>query len=324
MQDPYRHPERAVIHVEGVAEDPHHSVLPGADVHYLAVSIGLLGLFMVTEVAVAVFSHSLALLADAGHMLTDVAALGMAIAAIRLAARPASGRWSFGFQRAEILSAAANGVTLLVVSVLVAVEAIYRLIHPSAVRGLAVVIVAVVGLVVNLLATWSLSRANRSSLNIEGAFRHVVTDLYGFIGTAIAGVLILTAGFDRADSVASLVVVILMVHASLGLLRESGSILLEAAPERIDLEEIRVHLMAVPHVSDLHDLHCWTVTSDLLAISAHVVVDESCFEDGHAPQILDELQSCLAGHFDVEHSTFQLEHPSHIDHELGAHGTLRS
>jgi cobalt-zinc-cadmium efflux system protein len=164
-----------------------------------------------------------------------------------------------------------------------------------------------------------LAKAGRSSLNVEGAFKHIVTDLYAFIATAIAGIVILATGFRRADAIASLIVVALMLRAAWGLLRDSGRILLEAAPERVDLADLRGHLLETPHVTDVHDLHAWTVTSDLPALSAHIVVTDDCFTSGHCPQILDQIQTCLAGHFDVEHSTFQLEPAGHAAHETGAH-----
>jgi cobalt-zinc-cadmium efflux system protein len=275
--------------------------------------------FMAGEVVVAFLAHSLVLLSDAGHMLSDVGAIGASLWAINLAARPARGAWTFGWKRAEILSAAGNGTTLLVVSGLVTFEAVRRLIHPPTAHGGPILAVALVGVAVNLAATWVLAKANRSSLNVEGAFKHILTDLYGFIGTAIAAIVILTTGYRRADAIASLVVVALMVHAAWGLLRDSGRILLEAAPEGMDLAEVRQHLLETPHVRDVHDLHIWTLTSDLPTLSAHVVLDDECFGDGHAPQLLDQLQACLGDHFDVEHSTFQLEPVSHADHEAGAH-----
>jgi len=296
-----------------------HGVSANADRRYLLIALLLLVAFMVTEVVVALTSGSLALLSDAGHMLSDVGAIGGSLWAIRLAARPATGSWTFGWKRAEILSAAGNGITLLVVSAIVAFEAIRRLIHPPAVEGGPVLVVAVIGVVVNIAAAWVLAKANRSSLNIEGAYQHILTDLYGFIGTAVAGIIILITGFTRADSIASLIVVALMGKAAWGLLRDSGRVLLEAAPQGIDLTDIRTHLLERGHVHDVHDLHVWTVTSTLPALSAHVVLDDSCFTDGHAPQLLDELQHCLVGHFDVEHSTFQLAPASHAAHELGAH-----
>ena len=297
-----------------------HGVSAAADRRYLILAMGLLVAFMIAEVTVAVASDSLALLSDAGHMLSDVGAIGASLWAMSLAARPARGMWTFGWKRAEILSAAGNGVTLLVLSGIVGFEAIRRLIHPPTVHGAPVLAVALIGVVVNLIAVWVLAKANRASLNVEGAYKHILTDLYGFIGTAAAGVVILTTGFDRADAIASLIVVGLMLHAAGYLLRDSGRVLLEAAPAGIDLVDVRAHLIERDHVHDVHDLHVWTVTSDLPTLSAHVVIDDSCFTDGHAPQLLDELQDCLVGHFDVEHSTFQLEPASHAIHEQGTHG----
>ena len=296
-----------------------HSVRTDADRRYLVIALLLLAAFMVTEVIVAVVSGSLVLLSDAGHMLSDVGAIGGSLWAIQLAARPAAGAWTYGWKRAEILSAAANGITLLVVSGIIGFEAISRLINPTPVEGGAILVVAVVGVAVNLVATWVLAKANRSSLNIEGAYQHILTDFYAFLGTMIAAVIIMTTGYVRADSVAALVVVALMLRAAWSLLRDSGRVLLEAAPEGIDLDEIKSHLLQTAHVHDVHDLHVWTLTSNLPTLSAHVVIDDSCFTDRHAPQLLDELQGCLTGHFDVEHSTFQLEPTSHAGHEAGAH-----
>lgn len=179
--------------------------------------------------------------------------------------------------------------------------------------------VALVGVVVNVAATWVLAKANRSSLNVEGAFQHILTDLYAFIGTAVAGVVILVTGYTRADAIASLLVAVLMFRAAWGLLRDSGRVLLEAAPDHISLESVRTHMLELPEVSAVHDLHAWTVTSDHPALSAHVVIDEICFVNGFAPQVLDRLQRCLAGHFDVEHSTFQLEPAGHDEHEPAVH-----
>lgn len=296
-----------------------HGVSAGMDTRYLAVALALIVGFMVVEVVAALFSGSLALLSDAGHMLTDAGAIGASLWAIRLAARPAAGSWTFGWKRAEILSAAVNGTTLLVVGALVGFEAIRRLFDPPAVQGGPVLVVALLGIAVNLTAAWVLAKANRTSLNVEGSFQHILTDLYGFIATFLAGLVIVVTGSTRADAIASLIVVALMFHAAWGLLRDSGRILLEAAPSGVDLDEIRGHLRRNDHVLDVHDLHVWTVTSDLPALSAHVVIDDSCFHDGHAPQLLDEMQDCLDGHFDVEHSTFQFEPASHADHEHHDH-----
>ena len=296
-----------------------HGVLAGADRRYLSIALVLIVAFMVAEVVVALVSGSLVLLSDAGHMLADAGAIGASLWAIRLAARPASGGWTFGWKRAEILSAAVNGITLLVVGVLVAFEAIRRLVQPPPVAGGPVLVVALLGVVVNLVAARVLAKANRSSLNVEGAFQHILTDLYGFIATFIAGVVIVLTGFVRADAIASLIVVALMFRAAWGLLRDSGRVLLEAAPVGMDLDAIRDHLATNEHVIDVHDLHVWTVTSNLPALSAHVVIDDGCFHDGHAPGLLDEMQACLVGHFDLEHSTFQLEPASHTAHEHDAH-----
>jgi len=299
--------------------DHAHGHAAGADVPRLGVALGLILMSMIVETVAGVASGSLALLADAGHLLTDAAALAVSIAAVRLASRPAHGAWTFGWKRAEILSAAANGITLLVIGALVLLEALRRLLHPAPVAGLPVLLVALFGVGVTIAATMVLRGADRSSLNIEGSFQHLLTDVYGFLATLIAGVVILLTGFRRADSMASLVVVALMLRAAWGLLRDSGRVLLEAAPEGVDLADLRAHLMDTPHVTDVHDLHAWTVTSDLPALSAHVVVTDACFSSGHCPQILDQLQDCLTGHFDVEHSTFQLEPAGHSAHELGAH-----
>jgi cobalt-zinc-cadmium efflux system protein len=304
----------------GHSHGPHsHAPGAGADRRYLLAALVLLAAFMLAEVVAALASGSLALLSDAGHMLTDVGAIGAALWAIRLADRPAAGAWTFGWKRAEILSAAGNGITLLVISGIVAAEAIGRLIHPPRVDGGPVVAVAAAGIVVNLAAAWVLARANRSSLNVQGAFRHVLTDLYGFIGTVIAGIVILATGWTRADAIASLIVVALMLKAAWELLAASGRILLEAAPATMDLDDVRAHLLATEHVRDLHDLHAWTVTSSLPALSAHIVIDDACFTEGCVPRLLDQLQACLAGHFDVEHSTFQLEAVAHASHEPGTH-----
>ena len=296
-----------------------HGVSADADRRYLRVALVLIGAFMLLEVVVGLAVGSMALVADAGHMLSDVAALGASLWVIHLASRPASGHWSYGLKRAEILSAAGNGITLLVVSGVITVESVRRLVAPSDVEGLPVLLVALLGVAVNVTAAWVISRANRDSLNVQGALAHVLTDLYAFAATVVAGVVILATGFHRADAIASLVVVALMLRAAAGLLKDSGRVLLEGAPEGVDLEDLRTHLLETEHVLDVHDLHAWAVTTDLPAVSAHVVVSDECFSSGHCPQILDHLQACLVGHFDVEHSTFQLEPAGHAEHEAGAH-----
>lgn len=299
--------------------DHSHGVAGDANMRYVLIALGLIAMFMIGEVVAAFVARSLVLFADAGHMLTDVAALGISAWAIHLAARPASGSWTYGLKRAEVLSAAANGVALVAIGLLIGVESIMRLITPRHVEGGVVLVVAVIGVVINVCATWVLAKANRTSLNVKGAYAHVVTDLYAFIGTAIAGLIIIRTGWQRADSVASLVVVGLMVRAAWGLLRDAGRILLQAAPNDLDLNDVRAHLADVPHVLGVHDLHAWTVTSGSPTLSVHVVIEDGCFETGHAPQILDDLQACLVGHFDVAHATFQLETAAHATHEESAH-----
>lgn len=285
----------------------------------LLVATGLIAFFMLGEVVAAAFAGSLALLADAGHMLTDVGAMALSFWASRLAGRPAAGDMTFGLKRAEILSAAVNGLLLAVVATAVAVGAVARLAHPIGVDGAVVMVVAAAGMAINLAATLVLAGADRTSLNLRSALAHVLTDLWSFAATFAAGLVVVLTGFRRADAVASVILVAVLARSSWMLLRESGKILLEGAPEGVNLNELRDHILGVDKVASVHDLHAWVVTSDLPAVSAHVVVADACFANGGAPQVLDKLQACLAGHFDVEHSTFQLEPAGHIDHETGQH-----
>jgi cobalt-zinc-cadmium efflux system protein len=299
------HPESArPRRPAGGPGDHEHGLRPDVDGRYLATALGLIVGFLAAEVALAFVGHSLALLADAGHMLTDAGALAASLVAFRLARRPAAGVWTFGFKRAEVLSAQANGITLLVVSALVAFEAITRLIHPVGVHGGIVVTVAAVGVAVNVTATWVISRANRRSVNVRGALAHIVTDLYGFIGTLAAGIVILLTGFDRADSIASLIVVGLMLYAAWRLLRETGRILLEAAPEGYAPVDIVGAITGQPGVASVHDVHVWLITSDFPALSAHVLVRPPA--DCH--QVRRDLERLLAERFGLEHTTLQVDH----------------
>lgn len=277
---------------------------PRADVAALGIALALIVVFMVFEVTMAILGHSLVLLADAGHMLTDAAALAAGLFAARLARQPARGVWTFGFKRAEVLSAQGNGITLLVVGALVAFEAIRRLIHPSAVTGSIVIAVAGVGIVVNLAATWVLGRANRDSINVRGSLAHIATDLYAFIGTVIAGIVILTTGFDRADAIASLIVVILTVKAAAALLAETGRVLLEAAPEGVEPPAVAAAIREQPGVASVHDVHVWLVTSGFPALSAHVLVRRPA--DCHV--VRRELETVLAERFGLAHTTLQVDH----------------
>ena len=300
------HPESGARQHEhhGAGAGHGHGVTAESDSRYITIALGLIVGFLVFEVIMAFAGHSLALLADAGHMLTDAGALAASLLALRLARRPASGVWTFGFKRAEVLSAQANGITLLVISALVAFEAISRLIHPLPVTGGIVVIVAAVGVAVNVAATWVMARANRDSINVKGAFAHVVTDLYGFIGTLTAGIVIIVTGFGRADSIASLIVVGLMLHAAWGLLRETGRILLEAAPEGYPPGEIVAAITAQPGVASVHDVHVWLITSGFPALSAHVLVRPPA--DCH--QVRRDLEQLLCGRFALDHTTLQVDH----------------
>jgi cobalt-zinc-cadmium efflux system protein len=281
-----------------------HGASADADRGKLLIALGLILGFMAAEVVAGIVANSLALLSDAAHMLTDAAAIGLALVAINLARRPAEGRMTFGLKRVEILSAQANGITLLVLAALIAIEAVNRLVSPPAVEGGLILVVALVGIVVNLTATATLARANRESLNVEGSFQHILTDLFAFIGTAIAAVVILLTGFDRADALASLVVAGLMLRSAYGLLRDSGRIFLEASPKGIDPERIGRLMAEQDGVVEVHDLHVWEVTSEFPALSAHVTVERET--DCHRTRL--ELAELIEREFDIHHTTLQVEH----------------
>jgi cobalt-zinc-cadmium efflux system protein len=281
-----------------------HGVSVDADRRWLTIALALITAFMAVEVVVGYFAHSLALVSDAAHMLTDAASIVLALVAMRLAAKPARGGYTYGLKRAEILSAQANGITLLLLSVWLGYEAVRRLISPPAVTGAAVLATALAGVVVNLVAAWCISRANRTSLNVEGAFRHVLTDLYGFIATAVAGLTVMLTGFARADAIASLVVVVLMLKAGTGLVRESGRIFLEAAPAGIDPDALGDRLVQDRHVVEVHDLHVWQITSGQPALSAHVLVEPG--EDCHA--VRRRMEELLRHDYGISHATLQVDH----------------
>ncbi len=281
-----------------------HGVSADADRGKLTIALALIGAFMVVEVVVGVLVHSLALLSDAAHMLTDAGAIALSLVAIRLVAKPAKGALTYGLKRTEILSAQFNGATLLVLGLLIVAEGIRRLVAPPDVQGTAVLIVALVGVVVNLAASYTLSRANRQSINVEGAFQHILTDLAAFIFTAIAGAVILITGFHRADGIASLVIAAIMLRAAYGLLRDSGRVFLEAAPKDLDPETIGQALVHTSGVREVHDLHVWEVTSGFPSLSAHVLVsrDDNCHE------VRRQLERTLHDRFDIEHTTLQVDH----------------
>jgi len=281
-----------------------HPVSEHANGRRLGFALGLILSFMVAEVTAGILAHSLALLSDAAHMLTDAGAIGLSLLALWLAARPPSGSMTYGLKRAEILSAQANGAVLFVLAALIVYEAIHRLVSPPDVQGWTVLIVAIGGIVVNLVATWQLAQANRENMAVEGSFQHILTDLYAFIGTAIAGAIIVTTGYVRADPIASLFVAALMLRAAYGLLKDSGRVLLEMAPARMDAEEIGQALAGHTAVRDVHDLHVWEIGSDLPALSAHVLVARGI--DCHAVRL--ELEQMLHERFQIEHTTLQVDH----------------
>ncbi len=275
-----------------------------ADRGRLKLALCLIVAFMAAEIAAGVVAHSLALLSDAGHMLTDAAAIGFSLVAITLAARPAKGAMTFGFKRVEILSAQANGVTLLILAGFIAYEGIDRLFDPPEVRGWLILIVALVGVIVNLAATWTLAQANRESLNVEGSFQHLLTDLYGFIGTAIAAIVILATGFERADPIVSLLIAALMTRSGVSLVKASARIFMEAAPEGLDPQAIGRALVGERGVVEVHDLHVWEITSGFPALSAHVLVGTDC--DCHAAR--REMEAMLHELFKLDHTTLQVDH----------------
>ncbi|MBN9173122.1 MAG: cation transporter [Microbacterium sp.] len=283
----------------------------------LALSLGITSTVMIVQIVGAVVSGSLALLADAVHMFTDAAALVIALIASAVAARPANDRRTFGYQRAEVFGALANGVILIVLSVWVAVEAILRLVHPGEleVAGGAMLIVAVIGLCANAVAMWLLSAAQRRSINVRGAYLEVMGDLIGSAAVIVAAIVILVTGWMPADAIASLLIAAMIVPRAVGLLREVASVLSEGAPKGMHVQEIRAHILSTAGVRDVHDVHVWQLTRGAPVFSAHVVVDENALRDGGAGRILTQLQGCLAQHFDVEHSTFQIEPSGHVEND---------
>jgi cobalt-zinc-cadmium efflux system protein len=282
----------------------HHGPSADADSRWLAVALGIIAAFMVVEVVAGILADSLALLSDAAHMLTDAGAIAVALIAARLAARPAGGRFTFGLGRAEILSAQGNGATLLVLAGVIAVEAIRRLWSPPDVDGGFVLVVGLLGACVNLAAAAALGRAERRSLNVEGARLHVLTDLFASLGAAAAGAVVLVTGFDRADAIASLLVAALMLASGWRLLRDSGRVLLEGAPEGIDPQAIGLAMAAHPGVVEVHDLHVWEVTSGFPALAAHVLVKPG--DDCHG--VRRSLQAMVSERFGIEHVTLQVDH----------------
>ncbi|WP_299952673.1 cation diffusion facilitator family transporter [uncultured Modestobacter sp.] len=287
----------------------------------LAIVLTITTTVLIVEVIGAVVSGSLALLADAGHMLTDAAGLTIALIAANLALRPATPKRTWGYRRAEVLGATLQAAVLLAVGVYVFIEGIRRLFEPPEVGSTAMVVFGVIGLVGNLVSMLVLTRGRGSNVNMRAAFLEVVNDALGSVAVLLAALIIALTGWLQADAVVSMLIALLIVPRTLKLLRETVSVLLESAPPGLDLDDVRTHLLSQSHVLDVHDLHASQITSELPVLTAHVVVDDSCFQDGHAPRVLDQLQSCLASHFpiSVEHSTIQLEPRLHATHEHPGH-----
>jgi cobalt-zinc-cadmium efflux system protein len=285
----------------------------------LAVVLGLTLAVLLAEVLGAALTGSLALLADAGHMATDAAGIALALGAVTLAQRPAVGRRTFGWQRLEILAAVANGLLLIAVAGYVLVQAVLRIGSPQDVDPAPMLVIAVVGLVVNLVSLAVLHGGRTASLNVRGAYLEVLADALGSVAVVVAAVVIAVTGWSPADTVASLLIGCVVLPRAWHLLREALDVLLEAAPRGVDMSRVRSHILGVDGVVGVHDLHAWTITSGLPVLSAHVVVTDEALDAGHGGRVLDALCECLGAHFDVAHCTFQLESGRHAGHEAPVH-----
>ncbi|GIG30736.1 cation diffusion facilitator family transporter [Cellulomonas marina] len=303
----------------GAGHDHHHGTATGRHRQRLLAVLAITVSVVVVQVIGGLVSGSLALLADAGHMLTDATGVAIALVAAALAARPATDARTFGLQRAEVLAAAANALLLGGLALWVIVEAIARWNDPPDVGTGVMLGVAVLGAVANLVSLLLLRRGQAESLNVRGAYLEVLGDLVGSVAVIVAAVVIAATGYTRADVIASMAIGVLILPRAWSLLREVVDVLLEATPRGIDLRQVREHIRGVPSVVDVHDLHVWTITSGVPVLSAHVVVDQACIDTGRTGQVLDQLAECLGDHFDTEHCTFQLEPVGHGTHERHQH-----
>jgi cobalt-zinc-cadmium efflux system protein len=299
----------------------HHAPAGQGHQRRLALVLAITGAVLVAEVVGALLTGSLALLADAGHMLTDIFGLVMALLAAHLTTRPPTDQRTWGFQRAETLAAVAQAVLLLAVGAYVLVEAVRRLFEPSGVAATGMLVFGVVGLVGNSASIWILASSRTATLNLRAAFLEVLNDALGSVAVIVAAVIIATTGWTRADAIVSLLIGVLILPRTVGLLRDAAKVLLESTPAGLDLNDVRRHILEVPHIQDVHDLHASQIASGVPVLTAHVVVDDACFFDGHLPTLLDNLQSCVAEHFAVSvgHSTFQFEQAAHATHEAPSH-----
>ena len=292
-----------------------HAEGRAADRRRLWLVVGVTATVLVVEVVGAVLSGSLALFADAGHMLTDVAAVLLALGASYVASRPANDRRTFGYHRAEILAALVNAVVLAGVCGYLAYAGIRRLLDPPDVAAGQMLLFAAIGLVANATSLVALSARRDSSLNMRGAFLEVLGDTLGSVAAIVAAGVILATGWLRADPLASLVIAVLIVPRAVSLLRETSAVLFESAPKGFDIARMREHLLAMDGVTDVHDLHAWTITSGMPSLSAHVTVTDACLQQRGVGAVLDELAHCALADFGIEHATFQVEPESHRDHE---------
>ncbi|EDY46384.1 cation diffusion facilitator family transporter [Streptomyces sp. SPB074] len=301
-----------------MGHDHAHGTATHAHRGRLRVALALTLAVMVVEIAGGVLSHSLALVADAAHMATDALGLGMALLAVHVAARPPSDTATFGYARAEILAALANCLLLLGVGGYVVYEAVRRFLEPAQTDGSLALVIGVVGLVANCVSLGLLLRGQEESLNVRGAFLEVMADALGSLAVIVSALLVWLTGWPYADTIASLLIGLMIVPRTWRLLRDTLNVLLEAAPRGVDLAEVRAHILGTPGVRAVHDLHAWTITSGMPVLSAHVVVDSAVLDSVGHEKMLHELQGCLGHHFDVEHCTFQLEPAGHAEHEAGS------
>ena len=295
------------------------STAAGAQRGRLTLVLGITVTVLAAEIIGGVLAHSLVLIADAGHMAADAAGMGLSLLAVWFAGRPTSETRTFGYQRAEILAAVVNAVLLFGVGAFILIEAARRLAHPETSTPSLMVVFGIVALAGNAASLALLRRGQAESLNVRGAFLEVLSDLFGAAAVLVAAAVIAGTGFERADALASILIGALILPRTVKLLRDAVDVLLEATPKHVDLNEVRDHIRETPGVLDVHDLHAWTITSGVPVLSAHVVAVDEVLADGGGARVLDLLAECLAGHFDVEHCTFQLEPPSHRDHEHAAH-----
>ncbi|MFI6349068.1 cation diffusion facilitator family transporter [Streptomyces sp. NPDC050560] len=304
-------------HAHGSLPEGGPATVTGGYRDRLRVALSITLFVMVAEIAGGLLADSLALIADAAHMATDALGLGMALLAVHFAGRPPSGNRTFGYARAEILAALANCLLLLGVGGYVVYEAVERFVSPAGTDGGLTVVFGLVGLVANVLSLTLLMRGQRESLNVRAAFLEVAADALGSVAVLVSAVLIMTTGWEAADPIASLAIGLMIVPRTVKLLRQTLNVLLEAAPEDVDMTQVREHILALPNVEDVHDLHAWTITSGMPVLSAHVVVDSEAMTAISHEKMLHDLQGCLGAHFDVAHCTFQLEPGGHAEHEEG-------